>query len=242
MRPGQGDRQFDQPQGGGGVVPPGGAHDPPLRRRRRRDGVRRAWAGRHRRAQGRDLRARLRPADGRRLGAGGPHLRPERSRRRDRDRGAQRLREGVHRIVAADQAALPGLPHERRHLQSLVLVPRQRRRARGDALRVPLRRDQGRARHGNRQRRPARRLRGHSARPARARRRRALRPQAGRHGPPRQLRRDRPGIGDEARAGPVLARGARRQAARARARARDRRLHRGGHRGGARRARRDRST
>ena len=40
-----------------------GAHDPRLRRRRRRDGVRRAGAGRHGRAQGRDLRPRLRPAD-----------------------------------------------------------------------------------------------------------------------------------------------------------------------------------
>ena len=52
------------------------------------------------------------------------------------------------------------------------------------------------------------------------------------------------GVGDEARARPLLARGAGREAARARARARDRRLHRGGHRGGARRrgppARRDR--
>ena len=45
----------------------------------------------------------------------------------------------------------------------------------------------------------------------------------------------RPGRGDEARARPLLARGAGREAARARARARHRRLHRGGHRGGARR-------
>ena len=39
-----------------------GAHGPPLRRGRRRDGVRRAGPGRHGRAQGRDLRPRLRPA------------------------------------------------------------------------------------------------------------------------------------------------------------------------------------
>ena len=104
----------------------------------------------------------------------------------------------------------------------------------------------GRARHGHRQRRPARRLRGHPARPARARRGRPLRPPTGRHRPARHLRLDRPGIGDEARAGSLLARGARREAARARARARDRRLHRGGHRGGARglgaAARRDRGA
>ena len=36
---------------------------PPLRRRRRRDGVRRAGAGRHDRAEGRDLPARVRAAD-----------------------------------------------------------------------------------------------------------------------------------------------------------------------------------
>ena len=62
VRPGQGDRQLDQPQGGRGAVPRAGAADPPLRRGRRRDGVRRAGPGRHRRAQGRDLRPRLRPA------------------------------------------------------------------------------------------------------------------------------------------------------------------------------------
>ena len=54
---GQGRRQLDQPQGGRGGVPRAGAAHPPLRRRRRRDGVRRAGPGRHRRAQGRDLRS-----------------------------------------------------------------------------------------------------------------------------------------------------------------------------------------
>ena len=142
--------------------------------------------------------------------AGGHRLRPERARGRDRDRGAQRLRQGVHRGAAADQGALPGLADERRHLEPLVLVPRQRRRARGDALGVPLRRDPGRARHGDRQRRPARRLRGHPARPARARRRRAARPPARRDRPARLVRRAREGRGDEARARPLLARGARR--------------------------------
>ena len=243
VRPGQGDRQLDQPQGGRGVVPRAGAHDPPLRRRRRRDGLRRERAGRHGRAQGRDLRPRLRSPDRRRLGAGGHRLRPERARRGDRDRGAQRLREGVHRGDAADQGALSGLADERRHLEPLVLVPRQRRRPRGDALRLPLRRDPGRARHGDRERRPARRLRGHPGRPARARRGRALRP-ADRTRPtasspsPRRFR----GEATKRELRPLLARGAGREAARARARARHRRLHRGGHRGGARSRRPARST
>ena len=95
--------------------------DPRLRRRRRRDGVRRAGPGRHGRAQGRDLRPRLRPAHRRRLvRARGHRLRPERARGRDRDRGARRLREGVHRGAAADQGALPGRAHERRHLEPLA--------------------------------------------------------------------------------------------------------------------------
>ena len=42
-----------------------------------------------------------------RLPAGGHRLRPERARRRDRDRGARRLRARVHRVPAADQGALP---------------------------------------------------------------------------------------------------------------------------------------
>ncbi len=63
LRAGQGRGQLDQPQGGRGAVPGAGSHHPRLRRRCRRDGVRRAGPGRHRRAQGRDLRPRLRPAD-----------------------------------------------------------------------------------------------------------------------------------------------------------------------------------
>ncbi len=86
---------------------------------------------------------------------------------------------------------------------------------------------------GDRQRGPARRLRGHPGRPARARRGRHLRPPPRRDRAARRVRRDGEGRGDEARARPLVARGAGRRAARARARARDRRLHRGGHRGGA---------
>ena len=81
-----------------------------------------------------------------------------------------------------DQGALPGRTHLGRHLESQLLVPRQRRRARGDARGVPLPRDPRRARHGHRQRRPARGLRGHRARAARARRGRDLQP------PPRRDR------------------------------------------------------
>ena len=131
--------------------------------------------------------------------------------------------------------ALPGRAHQRRHLQPVVLVPRQRRRPRGDALGVPLPRDPRRAGHGHRQRRPARRLRGHPGRPARAASRTCIfdrRPDAtdGWSRSPRRCS----GEGDAARASTCP--GARRpveRAARARARARHRRLHRGGHRGGA---------
>ncbi len=127
----------------------------------------------------------------------------------------------------------PGVEDERRHLESLVLVPRQQRRARGDALGVPLPRDPRGARHGHRQRRPARAVPGHRSRAPRARRGRHLRPARGRNRAARRDRRPREGGGHAARARPRVARGARRGAALARARARDRRLHRGRRRGGA---------
>ena len=56
---------------------------------------------------------------------------------------------------------------------------------------------------------------------------------AGRDRAARRVRRARARRGDAARGRPLVARGARREAARARARARHRRLHRGGHGGGA---------
>ncbi len=65
------------------------------------------------------------------------------------------------------------------------------------------------------------------------RRGRDLRPAGRRDRAARRVRRARARRGDEARGRPLLARGARREAARARARARHRRLHRGGHGGGA---------
>ena len=94
-----------------------------LRRRRGRNGVRRGRAGRHGRAQGRDLRPRhdLLVRDG---------WEPEDivfdpnvlavATGIEEHNGC----EGVHRVAAADQGALPRLAHERRHLQPLVRLPR----------------------------------------------------------------------------------------------------------------------
>ena len=59
-----------------------------------------------------------------------------------------------------------------------LLVPRERAGPPRDAFRVPVPRDRGRARHGDRERGSARRLRGHPAGPARARRGRDLQPPA----------------------------------------------------------------
>ena len=102
MRAGQGDRQLDLDEGGRGGVPAPGAAGARLRRRRRRDGVRRTGPGRHVRAQGRDLRARLQAAHrGGRLSARGHRLRSQHLRGRDRHRGAQRLRRRLHRGDAA---------------------------------------------------------------------------------------------------------------------------------------------
>ena len=63
VRAGQGHRQLDQPQGRRSRLPGQGPHRPPLRRGDGRDGLRRAGPGRHDRAQGRDLPARLPAAD-----------------------------------------------------------------------------------------------------------------------------------------------------------------------------------
>ena len=85
-------------------------------------------------------------------------------------------------------------------------------------------------------------LRGHPARPARARRGHHLRPPPRRDRAHGRVRGDRPRRGHEARGRPLLARGPGRGAALVRARPRRRRLHRGGHRGGAPGRRRARST
>jgi 5-methyltetrahydrofolate--homocysteine methyltransferase len=117
-----------------------------------------------------DLRPRIRPARRRgRLSRRGHHLRPECARSRDRDRGARRLRPRLHREPAADQRAVSGRTDLRWHLEPQLLVPRQRRGARGDARGVSLSRHSRRARHGHRQRRAACGLRGDRARVERAR-------------------------------------------------------------------------
>ena len=76
---------------------------------------------------------------------------------------------------------LPGREGQRRRQQPVLLVPRQRRRARGDArafLYHAIRAGHG---HGHRQRRPARRLRADRRGAARGRRGRPLRPPPRRH-------------------------------------------------------------
>ena len=67
VRPGQGHRQFHQPQGGRGQVPGPGGQVPALWGGGGGHGLRRTGPGRHAGAQGGDLRARLRAAD-RRIG------------------------------------------------------------------------------------------------------------------------------------------------------------------------------
>jgi 5-methyltetrahydrofolate--homocysteine methyltransferase len=93
------------------------------------------------------------------LPARGHHLRPEHLRGRDRHRGAQRYASISSRRRGGSSSAA-ARTRERRRQQRVVLVPRQRPGARGDALGVPLPRDPRRAGHGHRQRRAARDLRG----------------------------------------------------------------------------------
>ena len=112
--------------------------------------------------------ARLRhPGQPGRLPGRGHHLRSQHLRRRDRHRGAQQLRRRLHRGDARDQAALPARQDLGRRLQPLLLLPRQRAGAQGDALGVPVPRHPGRHGHGHRQCRPARGLRPDPARAAR---------------------------------------------------------------------------
>ena len=155
--------------------------------------------GRHDRAQGRDLPARLPAVDrARRVRSDGHHLRPEHPRDRHRPRGAQRLRDQLHRGDAHHQGDLPRREDQRRRQQPVVLVPRQRRRPRGDALGVPLPRDQGRHGHGHRQRRPAGRSTRTSQGSARARRGHHLQPPSRRDRAAGRVRRDGEGRRQEA--------------------------------------------
>ena len=155
MRAGQGGGQFDLAQGGRGRLHPPRRTGAPLRRRRRGHGVRRSGPGRHARAQDQDLRARLRHSgQPRRLSAAGHHFRSEHLCRRHRHGGAQRLRRRLHRGGALDQAEPAACPCVGRRLELVVLVPRQRSGARGDAFGVPLSRHRGRHGYGHRQCRP----------------------------------------------------------------------------------------
>ena len=144
VRAGQVGRQLDQPEGRRGGVP---ASRRALVRRygaaRRRDGVRRAGAGRHRRrARSRSASAPTSCSPSRRAST-----RPTSSSTRTSSPSPPASRsttttpcnfiEATRRI----KAALPRREGQRRRQQPLVLVPRQRRRARGDARGVPLSRD-----------------------------------------------------------------------------------------------------
>ncbi len=97
------------------------------------------------------------------------HLRPQHPGDRHRDRGARRVREGLHRGHAIDQGDMPGRADNRRRQQPVLLLPRQRPGARGDARGLPLSRHRGGDGHGHRQRRSARGLRGDPRRAPRAR-------------------------------------------------------------------------
>ena len=98
--------------------------------------------------------SRLRPADRRRrVRARGHHPRREHLRDRDRHGGAQRLRGLLHRGRRPPEDGVPGVANVRRRLERVLRVPRHRPGPRGDPLGVPVPRDRGRARHGDRQRR-----------------------------------------------------------------------------------------
>ena len=187
---GKGDRQLDQPEGGRGGVPRAGARASAgygaavvvmaFDEEGQADTVERKVG---------DLRARLRPAARRGLPPEDiifdPNVLAVATGIEEHNAYAKEFID----VAAADQGGCPGVAHLGRRLESLLLVPRQRRRPRGDALGLPLPRDRCRARHGHRQRGPARGVRGHRARPARARRGRTFRPAAGRDRAPGRVRR-----------------------------------------------------
>ena len=165
-----------------------------------------------------DLRAQLPAAGGPgRLPAWGHHLRPEHLRRGHRHRAARPLRPRLHRGDGGNTRRLPARAGERRREQRVLRIPRQRRGARGDALGVPVPRDQGRHEHGDRQCRAARDHGRDRAGAARARRGRDPRAPPRRH---RAAARDRGALPrrgrDEARRGQRLAVLAGREASRAR--------------------------
>ena len=181
-----------------------------------RHGLRRAGPGRHRRPQGGDPRARLPPARRRgRLPARRHRLRPERPRRRhwawrSTPTSPGPFIDAVPRIKercpgAKISGGIANLSFSFRGNEVVL---------RGDPLGLPLPRDPGGARHGHRQRRPARRLRGRPPGAPRARRGHPLRPPA-RTPPSAWSPSPRPcsGEGTKREGRPLLARGPRRGAA-----------------------------
>ena len=243
--PGPAGRELDLAQGGRGRVPAPGEAVPPLRRRRGGDGVRRGGPGRFGRPPGRGPDPGVPAADrAGRVRARRHHPRPQHLRDRHRHRGARPLRDLVLRGDAPPQGGAPGGADQRRRVQRVLRVPRQRPRPRGDPRRVPVPRHPRRPRHGHRQRRCPAAVRRHRPGPAGAGGGRGPRPAARRDRPPA---RDRAAIrgrrrGHPRRRRPRLAGPPGRRAPDARAGRGDRRLDRRGHRGGAARHRSGRST
>ena len=167
----------------------------PVRRGRRRDVLRRGGPGRHGRAQDRDRRALLPAARSSERGstARGHHHRPEHPRVatgiEEHDEFAKAFIEATREI----KRRCPGVKVCGGVSNLSLLVPRERAGPPRDALGVPVPRDRRRPRHGDRERRPARRLPGHPARPARARRGHHLQPAPRRDRAARHVRRDRAG-------------------------------------------------
>ncbi len=152
-------RQFHFAQGRRGKVSAPGEARPPPRRGGGRDGFRRTRPGGFIRAAHRGLQTRLRFARREsRFPAAGHYFRSQCPDRRHRDGGTRELRRGLHPRNQMDQGKSATGQGQRRHQQCFIFVPRQQRRARGDAQRVSLSRHQGRTRHGHRQRRNARGL------------------------------------------------------------------------------------
>ena len=112
-----------------------------------RDGVRRARPGRHAPTRKVEICARaLRTAHDRaRLPARRHHLRPEHLRGRHGHRRARPLRARLHRGHGRAARTVPDVERVGWCVEPVVRVPRQRTRPRGDALGVPLPRDQQRA-------------------------------------------------------------------------------------------------
>ena len=242
---GKGDRQLDQPEGGRGGFLAQARAVRAATARRRRDGVRRAGPGRHRRAQGRDLRARLRPA------------------RRARPASRPRTSSSTRTCSPSRPASRSTTSYAKAFIEALPLIKERCPGARTSAAASPTSPSRSAAttssaRRCTRRSSTTRSTPGStwgSSTPASS--------PSTRTSPPELLElvedvlfNRRPdaterlvefaetvkGEGDEARARPGLAGGAGRGAARARARPRDRRLHRGGRRGGAAAATRGRST